>query len=386
MLFTIIIFILVLSVLVFAHELGHFVSARVFGLRPKEFGFGFPPRLFGVYKNKEGRWKKIFGKEDAADAADTVYSANWIPLGGFVNLGEDDLNETGPDSFAGKKIWQRAIILSAGVAMNIVLAAILISIGFIFGLPRSLDNIPPEASVTGRKIQIVQILPGSPAEKAGLKLGDVIAEIDGRRFDDYRDLQNYVDGKVGKNLDYKIERGAEAKNFQIRPEVIAETGKGGAGVAIAESGIVRYPFFQAIWEGIKYTALMTWGILLAFYELFKGLLFGRGVSADLAGPVGIAALTGQVARMGFAYLVQFAAMLSINLAIINFLPFPALDGGRVLFLIIEKIKGRPVKRELEALMHNIGFSLLMVLVLIVTFRDLSRFKDFFLRIWEKVVS
>ena len=125
---------------------------------------------------------------------------------------------------------------------------------------------------------------------------------------------------------------------------------------------------------------------MAFYELIKGLVMGRGVAVDVAGPVGIAALTGQVAHMGFIYILQFTALLSINLAIINFLPIPALDGGRVLFLIIEKIKGSPVKRELETAIHNIGFALLMLLVLVVTFRDVARFGDSFKALWERIVG
>ena len=125
---------------------------------------------------------------------------------------------------------------------------------------------------------------------------------------------------------------------------------------------------------------------MAFYELIKGLIMGRGVAIDVAGPIGIAALTGQVAQMGLIYILQFTALLSINLAIINFFPFPALDGGRVLFLIIEKIKGSPVKRELEAAIHNIGFALLMLLVLVVTFRDVARFGDKFKMLWERIIG
>ena len=125
-------------------------------------------------------------------------------------------------------------------------------------------------------------------------------------------------------------------------------------------------------------------IIVAFYELIKGLIFGQGVTADLAGPVGIATLTGQVARLGVVYLMQFTALLSINLAVINFLPFPALDGGRFLFLIIEKIKRAPVRREVENLIHNIGFALLMILVLVVTFRDVAKFSGAFSNIWNKL--
>lgn len=384
MLLTIITFLLVLSVLVFAHELGHFVSARIFGLKPKEFGFGFPPRAFGIYKNKEGKWMKVFGSKEATDAADTVYSVNWLPLGGFVNLGEDDITATGPDTFVGKKIWQRAVMLSAGVTMNIILAAVLISIGFMIGMPQATENIGNSAEVSDRKMQVAEILPDTPAETAGIKLGDEILGIDGQTFAKYEDLQKYVDQKKDKELNYKILRNKEEVDIKITPRFMEETGRGGIGVGLVETGVVKYPFFEAIWQGFKTTVFLTWAILAAFYELIISIFSGHGVGGNIAGPVGIATLTGQAARMGFAYVLQFAAMLSINLAIINFLPFPALDGGRVLFLIIEKIKGSPVKHELEAIIHNIGFALLMVLILIVTFKDLAKFGDTFKMLWDKI--
>jgi len=152
-----------------------------------------------------------------------------------------------------------------------------------------------------------------------------------------------------------------------------ETGRGGVGIGIVETGIVRYPWYLAIWEGITATLFLTWAIIVAFYELIKGLIIGQGVSVDIGGPVRIAQITGDAARMGLSYIINFAAFLSINLAIINFLPIPALDGGRVLFLMIEKIKGSPIKRETEATIHNIGFVLLMILIVLVTYKDIARF-------------
>src|SRR3990167_5757370 len=179
MLLTIIVFIIVLSILVFAHELGHFLTARRFGVRAEEFGWGFPPRAFGIYKNHHGKWKSVWGGGEINDCPDTVYSINWLPLGGFVKI----KGENGPsassglaedeeaDSFAGKPIWQRAIMLSAGGAMNIFLAMALIMIGFLVGLPQSLDNsLDARAQISDRKIQIVQVTKNTPAEAAGLKI------------------------------------------------------------------------------------------------------------------------------------------------------------------------------------------------------------------------
>ena len=228
------------------------------------------------------------------------------------------------------------------------------------------------------------MISGSPAELAGLTIGDAIAGIDGRSFLNYQELQNYVNAHTGKALDYKIERAGGTIEKKITPEIMADSGRGGIGVGLTETALVSYPWYLAVWEGVKTTVLLVWAIIAAFYTLIKNLLLGQGVAADLAGPVGIATLTGQVARLGFVYLLQFTALLSINLAVINFLPFPALDGGRFLFLIIERIKGAPVKREVEGVIHNIGFALLMILVLLVTFRDVSRFSGAFKNLIDKI--
>jgi len=394
MFLTIIIFLVVLSILVLAHEFGHFFTARKFGVGAEEFGLGFPPRVFGVQiwrpaDKKSRRWRVIRGSRELTDEdrkLGTVYSLNWLPLGGFVKIkGENGEGVDEPDSFASRPVWQRGIMLSAGVVMNIILAMILIIAGFMVGLPQSLDGgLDARAKVSDRKIQIVQVIKNSPAEQADLKIGDTIVSIDNINFSSFSELQKYVDSKTGQELDYKIKRGQDLTDKKMTPVLMSETGKGGIGVAISETGVVRYPWYLAITEGFKLTFILVWAIIVAFYELIKGLIFGQGVTADLAGPVGIATLTGQVARMGAVYLMQFTALLSINLAVINFFPFPALDGGRFLFLIIEKIKRAPVRRELENLIHNIGFILLMILVLVVTFRDVAKYGGVFSNLWNKI--
>ncbi len=370
---TIIVFFIVLSVLVFAHELGHFWTARFFGVKAEEFGFGLPPRIIGIYKDKEGNKKIVHGSKEVKDSKNTVFSLNWIPLGGFVKIkGEDGDAENEPDSFAAQSIWKRSIIISAGVIMNIILAAIIFSFGFIIGMPQALENLPASANVKDSQIQIMQIIPDSPAQNAGLELGDIILDIDGQSFSNIEELQNYTSASLGKELHYHIKRVNNEMSFTITPEKLDDFSDGGIGIGIVSTGIVSYPWYIAIWEGIKTTFLLLITIIIAFYELFKNLILGHGLSADLGGPVYIAKITGDAARMGFVYLLNFTALLSINLAVINFLPFPALDGGRFLFLIIEKIKGSPVKKELEGAFHYIGFVLLMVLVLVVTFRDIIK--------------
>lgn len=373
MLITILIFLAILSLLVFVHELGHFLAARRFGARSEEFGLGFPPRLAGFYKKTGGGWKFVWGNREVTDAQDTVYSLNWIPLGGFVKIkGEDGQERADQTSFAGKPVWQRAIILCAGVIMNVILAAVIFSLSLGIGTMQSIDGVPLEgAQVSNRHIEIASVSSDSPAAQAGLQAGDTIVAVNGQTPVSVEALQDFVADKAGQTLTYTLQRDDTEFSKDITPTTLAETQKGGIGIVITEMAFVRFPWYIAIWEGVKTTGLFLGAIVVGLYQLLARLVSGGGVSADVAGPVGIAVLTGQVAKLGFAYVAQFAALLSLNLAVINILPIPALDGGRVLFLIIEKIKGRPLKQQTEALIHNIGFLVLIGLILLVTFKDVK---------------
>jgi regulator of sigma E protease len=373
MLLTIISFVLILGVLVFVHELGHFLAARKFGARAEEFGLGFPPRIFSFYKSTSGTWKFVFLNKEIKDAADTVYSINIIPLGGFVKIqGENGDNKGDSRSFANKPIWQRAVILSAGVIMNVILASVIFSIILFSGAIQPIEGVPLNGAVVkDRHIQIGAISKDSPAALANVQSGDRIISIDNQEFSTTNDLQEYVNDKAGQSLAYAFQRGEETITKDITPVILEETNRGGIGVSISEMAFVRFPWYLAIIEGIKNTFFYLWLIITGFVELLSRLISGGGVSADIAGPVGIAVLTGEIIDLGFTYLLQFAALLSLNLAVINILPIPALDGGRILFLIIEKIKGRPIKQETEALINNIGFLCLMGLIVLVTFKDIK---------------
>lgn len=376
MLFTIIIFALVLSILVFAHELGHFLTARRLGVRAEEFGFGFPPRIFGWqfkkkfsilgWELKKGRWHFIRGNRALTEAESqrgTVYSLNWIPIGGFVRIkGENGEGKNDHDSFAAKSIGKRALILSAGVIMNIVLAFVLFSACFMIGAP--------QATVGVGQIQIEEVIAKSPAEKVGLKPGDIIVSLDNQKFSEVTAVQNFISQKKDQPFNVEIKRGGEIFTTKIQAEVKDNSTL--IGVGLGQIEIVRYPWYKAIWEGFKYTGQVLWLIIVAFFGLLKNLVTGVSVGEAVGGPVRIAQMTGDVARVGLVYLLNFTALLSLNLAVINFFPFPALDGGRILFLIIEKFKGRPVKRELETAFHNIGFVLLMMLIIWVTIKDVLR--------------
>ena len=357
MFYTIIIFIIVLSVLVLAHEWGHFYAARKRGVRVEEFGIGFPPRLWGIKKGE------------------TIYSINWIPLGGFVKLkGEGGEEENDSDSFAHKKIWERSLIISAGVIMNIVLAVLLLGIGYMFGIPQAVDeNLPAYAKVSDPRISVVEILDDYPAEEADIKMGDVILSINSQEFSKINEMQEYLADKEGQNLTFKVKRMDEELEKKVTPVRLAGEDIVGIGVGIVESGTVSYPWYLALWQGLITTLLLTKAIIVAFYYLFKNLILGHGLMGEAAGPVGIAVMTGKMAKLGIVHLLQFTAILSINLAILNFLPFPALDGGRFLFLMIEKLRGKPVNQKIENAIHNLGFFLLMALVILVTYQDIMNF-------------
>jgi len=371
MLFTIIIFIIVLAILVLAHEIGHYLTALKFGCKVEEFGIGFPPRI--------KKWKS---KKSGID-----YSLNWIPLGGFVKIkGEDGESREDPDSFGSKPVWQRAIILSAGVLMNIVLAVILLSIGFGFGLPTALpDDLSKlgQAKVREAQTQIYLVSENSAAARAGIQIGDVILSIDGQEFDDLVEIQNYLASQENQEVNLLISRAGSETEVLVTPEYWEEIKQAGIGVGLVRTGLVSYPWYLSLFKGLEATWTLLVTILVAFYTIIKNLIIGLPTGVEVAGPVGIAVLTGQVARMGFVYILQFTALLSINLAIINFIPFPALDGGRVLFLIIEKIRRRPVNQKIENLVHNMGFLLLMALIIFITYRDVIKWGG---GLWQRIIG
>lgn len=371
MLLTIIVFIIILGVLVLAHELGHFVSAKKLGVNPIEFGLGLPPRIFGFVK-VDGHWKKVKGSEDVIQSnyKNTVYSLNWLPLGGFVNLGEDNPEEVvqNENSFSLQKPWKRFIMLFSGVGMNLIFAFICLSLTFALGISTVVDENNQNMNVTNRAVQILEVTPNSPAAQAGIQPGDAITE-----YPSVTAVKNFVNSSNGEPLQLKIKRDKKELNINVTP-----TKKDGAneytiGIGLIATGEVHYPVHQAIWQGAKATVFTIYMIFEVLFGILKDLFSGTKVSTEVSGPVGIAVMTGQVVRLGWIYVLQFAALLSINLAIINILPFPALDGGRILFLIIEKIKGARVKQKYENLIHQIGFYLIILLMVFIIFKDLKTY-------------
>ncbi|MBT4121295.1 MAG: RIP metalloprotease RseP [Candidatus Magasanikbacteria bacterium] len=388
---TVIIFILILSLLVLVHEWGHFITATKFGMKVHEFGIGFPPRAFGIYKDpKTGKWvwtrgkgksdlqKTVSGNENTEDMdyPSTLYSFNWLPLGGFVRIkGENGEEANESDSFGHHKAWKRIVVLAAGVFMNIVLAGVVLGIGFMIGLPSdtSMGLDKGAVLVDSSKVLVQMVDKNSPAEEAGIQYGDHVLSVAGVEVTKVDDLINYLTNSAveGEESEIKIRRNGEELNLSIKPELIGDVAEYPRfGFSPADVGIVRYPWYMAIYKGFAAAIFGLINIFIIFYLLIKNLILGQGLVMEVSGPVGIAKMVGDSAKLGFNYLLNVTAMISLSLAAINILPIPALDGGRILFVIIEKIIRRPVPMKYEQIAHTIGFVLLMVLIVVVTGRDI----------------
>jgi regulator of sigma E protease len=363
---SIVIFIIILLVLVLVHEFGHFFTAKRFGIRVDEFGFGFPPKLFG---------KKI---------GETEYTLNLLPLGGFVRIyGEspDEENMNGPDaarSFVNKAKWKQALVLFAGIFANFLLAWFLLSVCFMSGLPTSTDSAIAGSQLSNVHLVVVSVVPKSPAEQAGLKTGDKIIEItSGKNSTTYissETVQSFVVGSAGKEIDIGYTRGqsSQINTAKIIPVENMTDNKFEIGIAMDTIGTAKLPFFSAIFEGF----VLDWSIgketLVGLYTLIAQGLHGKGDLNSVTGPVGMVGIVGDAYSFGFVYLLSFVALISINLAVINLFPFPALDGGRLFFLLIEKIKGSPINPKVANTINTVGFCILILLMIIITYHDVIK--------------
>ena len=374
---SIVIFIVILLVLVLVHEFGHFFTAKGFGIRVDEFGFGFPPKLFSFKKGE------------------TEYSFNLLPLGGFVkifgeNVDEANLLEVGfldkketPEkielskrSLANKPKWQQAMVLFAGIFANFLLAWILFSIGFMSGLPTSVGSEPTPYKLQDVNLVIVSILPKSPAENAGLKIGDKIINIkNDNNFTTFlspETIKSFVVDGGGKEIDVGYIRGKNSE-VNIAKIIPKETnGEFTIGISMDEIGTAKLPFFSAFWQGLRLDWLMTKNTVIGLYTLITDGLRGQGSFSSVTGPVGMVGIVGDAYQFGFVYLLSFTALISINLAIINLIPFPALDGGRLFFLLIEKIKGSRINPKVANTANMIGFGILILLMVIITYHDVIK--------------
>ena len=346
---SILVFLILLSQLVFVHEAGHFFVAKRSGVKVEEFGFGFPPRLWATRRG------------------DTEYSVNAVPLGGFVRmLGEDD--PTQPRSFArARKLWRFAILV-AGSTMNFLLAVVLFTGAFTVGWP----------TVTQSEVQVMTVMPGLPAEAAGLKAGDVVLTLAGQPVHSSRELRQLSEQNAGREVPLEVRRDNATVALKITPRATWPEGEGPLGVSIGDRPVkvepVAYPLARALWRGVE----QTFGVVAFTFYLpvlaFKGLLPWSVVRP--VGPVGIYSIASQAAvetvQTGWWFpILSVAASLSAGLGLANLLPIPGLDGGRLLFILLEAVRGRRIDPQKEGMIHLVGLAVLFSLVIVITFADIS---------------
>ena len=360
---SILIFFIILLVLIIVHEFGHFFSAKRFGIRVDEFGFGFPPKLFS----------RKYGE--------TEYSFNALPFGGFVKIfGEspDEESLTGPDagrSLLNKPKWKQAVVLFAGVFANFLLAWFLFSVSFMSGLPMSAGSGIKSESLQDLHLSVVEVLKNSPAETAGLKAGDRVISVKSASEALTEISPETLKSFVNSHPNDEIEIGYVREKSQIqfiktKPTLIEGTPM--LGIAMDMVGIAKLPIFKAFREGMRLTLFATAGIAKGLYTLISEAVMGKGSFASVTGPVGLVGIVGTAYKFGFAYLLSFTALISLNLAILNLLPFPALDGGRLFFLLIEKVKGSRINPKFANAANTVGFALLIILMLAVTYHDIVK--------------
>jgi len=352
MILTIVIFVAILVVIILIHEFGHFIVAKLNGVQVKEFAFGFPPRLFSVTRGG------------------TRYSFNLIPLGGYVNLlGEDEAVQE-PGSYYSKKVWQKILIVGTGVLMNFALAIIVLAIGFTIGMTPLVSDPATLAGEKTSQVMVVQVVSGSAAEKIGLEPGVIL-----NGFSSPTDLQKFTQAHVGQTVNLSCQKNSHQENRQV---TLGQDAEAPLGVGVVSITKVKQPFFQALVTATVEVGRSIVTIIVVLWEIIKSL-FTTGTAGEagvgVVGPVGIYNFTSQALKVGWIYILQLLAILSINLGIINILPFPALDGGKILFLGLEGIfRKKVVRQEIENLIHTIGFILLIILLLALTFRDIIRFR------------
>lgn len=340
---TLIIFLLILGLLIFVHEGGHFVAAKLSGIKVEEFGMGFPPRIFGIRRGE------------------TIYSLNWIPLGGFCKmLGEEDPSE--PRSFASKRPVVRLATLAAGPFMNAILPIIFLTIAFM--VPRQVEV---------GNVVIDQVAPDSPASAAGIAPGDTLLSINGHTIQNIGDVIYDINLDLGNKITLGLkDADGNLKTATVVPRWNPPPGEGAVGIQMSMVPTGNVTQHDPFWKAVPKSALSIKDTFVLMGNQIASWV-AQKKAPEVTGPVGIFQLTGEVKAAGPSYLLQFIAFISMNLAIVNILPLPALDGGRIAFVLLEVVRrGKRVSPRTEGLIHYIGFVMLIALILVISYYDIVR--------------
>jgi len=340
---TIFSFLGVIIIVILAHEIGHFATAKLTGVKVEEFGIFYPPRLFSIKRGE------------------TIYSINALPLGAFVKMsGEEDPDE--PGSLAAKSIPVRLLVLSSGSLMNLLLPFLLLSIAFM---------VPHDALIG--QVKVLEVSPDSPAELAGIQPEDILLSINGHSIQNTNDLQRYLYINLGSEIDLVVKHSdSTEEELQLVPRWKPPGEEGPLGTLVTTVSATQVKQSYPFWKAIPMGAERCVEILVLFKNGIVGMFMGA-LPVDLRGPVGIAEMSGEFARAGVSPFLEFAAMISINLGIINLFPLPALDGGRIAFVLIEFLRrGKRISPRKEWVIHTAGFFLLLAVIMAVTYRDILR--------------
>ncbi len=353
---------LVIAILVFlivVHELGHFFAAKIFRVKVEEFGVGYPPRALSLGKIGE-----------------TEYTLNWIPFGGFVRLmGEDDNKVHGRGSFADAPRWKQAVILVAGVAMNALIAWVLFTGAYAVGILHPVDSYVP-----GARLIVTDVVPGSPADAAGLKLGDDFISITDPRGESLTEptpttVLEFVSARAGQELTVEYAHLGATSSAILRPAhavVPGESGRPAVGVGLALVTTESVPLGEAMIEGYYQTKgifILSWQGL---WEIVRGFAHGGPNLQNVTGPVGLVSYVAEASHTGFGYVLSLAAFISVNLAVINLIPIPALDGGKLVVVSVEMVMRRNAPKLFIQLLNTIGVALIIMLMIAVTWQDIAR--------------
>ncbi len=343
MILTIVVGIIVLSVLIIIHELGHFIAAKATGIWVQEFGIGFPPRLYGR------KWRE------------TLYSINWIPFGGFNKLA-GEVDPSVPRGLARRGYGVRLLVLSGGILMNLLLPFVLLAVAYMV----------PHDIVNGQ-VLVEEVAPSSPAEMAGIKAGDTIISVDDKAVKNGGDLSRYIQLNLGEEIAISVEHAdATIEAVKLVPRWRPPEGEGAIGIAYQTVNPVTISESYPPWKAIPLGARSCIEALVLCKNGIIGVIIGT-VPFTAAGPVAIVQITGEVAHSGISPVLELTAFISIAIAITQLIPFPALDGGRIIFVLLEWMRrGKRVSPRTEGIVHSIGFIILLALLVLITYQDIIR--------------